>query len=269
MTNTTTAPAWAAFYVEPHEGLADDALVPTFCSRCGGSGLPLGASEFLPAGGLCFGECGGRPGPIGQETVADARAREKRRAQRIGREERARLKRVAARDALVEAARAAHPAELAWLEARQDGSSFARSLWEQLATFAGGDPKELTERQWAAVTRCVARDAEEAAKRSTAAPVEVGRRVLAGTVVTVKEVEGYMGGPAWKMLVELEDGSRVYGSIPRAIDDQLWTVEGAESFYAPLRGAKVTFTATVERSDRDPAFGFFSRPTKAVAELAA
>jgi hypothetical protein len=54
-----------------------------------------------------------------------------------------------------------------------------------------------------------------------------------------------------KMVVKVEQGWAVWGSVPEAIAIEVEV------------GDTVTFTATVTRSDRDPKFGFFKRPTKA------
>ena len=63
--------------------------------------------------------------------------------------------------------------------------------------------------------------------------------------------QGYMGGEQKKLLIETTDGWRVYGSCPGAI-------------YGADRGDVVRFDAKLQRSDKDPMFGFFSRPTKPV-----
>ena len=52
------------------------------------------------------------------------------------------------------------------------------------------------------------------------------------------------------MTVVLDNGARVWGTVPAAI-------------YEVGAGDTVTFTATFSRSDRDETFGFFKRPSKA------
>ena len=56
------------------------------------------------------------------------------------------------------------------------------------------------------------------------------------------------------MLVEFDDGNRVWGTVPKA----LFTGETSGP-----EGRRVVFTAKVERSGDDEHFGFFSRPSKA------
>jgi ribosomal protein L9 len=78
-----------------------------------------------------------------------------------------------------------------------------------------------------------------------------GRTMIEGRVVSTKRVEGFRG-MTLKMLVEVDtpEGSyRVFGSVPSGIRVD--------------RGDRVRITATLKRSDRDPSFGFFSRPTGA------
>lgn len=103
------------------------------------------------------------------------------------------------------------------------------------------------------VMRSMARDeriaAEREAQRAVSTPVVEGKGVIVGTVVSTKWHENDYGGRA-VMTVRDDRGFTVWGSVPRAIDN----VE---------RGNRVTFSATVERSDRDETFGFFKRPSKA------
>ena len=89
------------------------------------------------------------------------------------------------------------------------------------------------------------------------APVPSGRQDVTGTILGVKEVEGYlMGDTAWKMLVAVTtpagDAFKVYGTLPASIP-------GSPS---ELRGRRVSFRATLR--PREPGFGFFSRPSKGI-----
>ena len=103
-----------------------------------------------------------------------------------------------------------------------------------------------------------------------------GRQVIEGVVKSAKWVDttaGYREISTLKMTVEMDGGQRVYGTVPAAILDALTggVISGGD---APrderLKGRRVEFTATVEVSDNDPAFGFYSRPSKAsLVELVA
>jgi len=97
-----------------------------------------------------------------------------------------------------------------------------------------------------------AADKARAEAEAAAEPVpETDKRIhVQGEVLTVREQEGYMGATVRKMLVKTAQGFKLWGSVPSSI-------------YDIDRGAKVEFDCAVERSDKDPKFGFFTRPTKA------
>lgn len=77
-------------------------------------------------------------------------------------------------------------------------------------------------------------------------PLTAGRQPIKGTVVSLKNVAGDYGMQL-KMLVKLESGARVFGTVPTKI---------AETVKA---GDEVSLVATVQPKEAD--FGFFSRPT--------
>ena len=92
------------------------------------------------------------------------------------------------------------------------------------------------------------RDARDAAHQNGEDAPE-GRVEITGTVLCFKW-QGSDYGDVLKMLVQDDRGFRVWGSVPKSLDD-------AE------RDSRITFTATITQSDRDAKFGFFKRPTKA------
>lgn len=49
--------------------------------------------------------------------------------------------------------------------------------------------------------------------------------------------------------------------VPGGMD--AWSDHGPEVWLSGAKGRRVTFTATLEQSDREVGFGFFSRPAKA------
>ncbi len=118
----------------------------------------------------------------------------------------------------------------------------------------------LSERQVEAVRKGIVKSAEfearKAAEAKTATPVIEGRIVITGEVVSLKEVDSNYGTTT-KMVVKDDRGFRVYGTVPASID----SIDG--EFLR--KGHRVTFTATVKASEKDPTFGFYSRPTKASA----
>lgn len=130
----------------------------------------------------------------------------------------------------------------------QDKNYFLRSLKGQLERYG-----MLTTAQVEAFER-VMKQRDEAAARRLAEPIPTtpvveGRMHLEGEVLSVKWQDS-MYGMIEKMLVRLADANKVWGTVPNNISN----IE---------RGQKVSFTATVTRSDKDDHFGFFSRPTKA------
>jgi hypothetical protein len=133
---------------------------------------------------------------------------------------------------------------------------------------------ELSERQIEAVESAIVRDTERAVAKAAreaakAALVEAGvqapegRLVVEGEIVSVKEheTEDHFGNPitTWKMTVRTDAGWLAWSTLPAAIYDAVRWDAGLPS----LVGQRVTFTATLTRSDDDPLFAFAKRPTKA------
>lgn len=87
-------------------------------------------------------------------------------------------------------------------------------------------------------------------RKKESGPTPEGRVEMSGKVVSIKTKETQWGSTE-KMLVELENGSRVYGTVPTAICH----IE---------KGAQISFRATVTQSKDDHTFGFFKRPSNAV-----
>lgn len=85
-------------------------------------------------------------------------------------------------------------------------------------------------------------------------PAEVldGRATITGEIVAGKWRETEYGG-AYKIVVRDDRGFKVWGTAA----ETLW-----EDNEIP-NGIRVTFDARIRVADDDPAFGFFSRPTKA------
>lgn len=96
------------------------------------------------------------------------------------------------------------------------------------------------------------RMAEHDEKMKDTPALEEGRYTIEGVVVSTKAKDS-MYGTQYKMLVEMESGNRVWGTIPRSIDDEVWGTRGTVT---------VRFDAAVERSQDDDHFGFFKKPTK-------
>ena len=99
---------------------------------------------------------------------------------------------------------------------------------------------------------------------SLAGPVPEGRVPLEGKVVSVKEREGHWG-TEWKVVLQLPDGNRVWGTLPQSIIDEAIERAGGslDRWTDAVRGEQLKLTATVTRSDNDEHFGFYKRPAKA------
>ena len=105
------------------------------------------------------------------------------------------------------------------------------------------------------------------------------RQVVEGNIVSVKMKETQYGATN-KMLVQLDNGNRVYGSVPKSINEKLFgPIPGQYKYGGPFHtvdeerlarmkqtiacGRRVRFLAMVDPSNDDPHFGFFSRPSRA------
>ena len=101
------------------------------------------------------------------------------------------------------------------------------------------------------------RDLDDKARRAVSfdgqaheVPVILCRTRIRGTILGIKDVyDAY--GQHLKVRVQSEEGYTLYGSLPAALER-----EGAEE------GDFISFEARITQSDRDPFFGFFSRPLK-------
>ena len=253
---TTTANVDA---VRAQYGDDDTAVFGFDCGRCGGPGVI--PSYRHVEGGVCF-ECGGNGGHY-TKTVGQLVAAAKRRDTAAANK---------ARKAAATAAKLdAWKADNADLLARADATGCD---WYQNWRYAPDafQVANLTD----AVAEREARNAKEAARKADAQPVPTGKTAITGTVVSWKEVQNtfsYYAETILKVVVEDQRGFRVFGTCPAKLADAAY-----DAFYADrdrsldgsdvwkneaLKGAMVTFTATVEQSKDDPAFGFFKRATKA------
>lgn len=79
-------------------------------------------------------------------------------------------------------------------------------------------------------------------------PVSADRMLVEGEIVSSKWQDSPYGR-VQKMLVVCNAGFKLWGSVPKGVQAD--------------RGTKVRFLARVERSNNDPKFGFYSRPTSA------
>jgi len=231
------------------------------CDHCGKS---LSAIRFVAyavhrdsGDVVAFGHICGKD--LGYEDAFALAIAHARRAEQTAKET---AKRNAERDAWA----AAHPVENDILDAYKTefdegfgghyGSEFLASLVRARRLYGALSDKqtaaivdaETNRMKWGAERE--AREVEDA-ERPNLDP-GTGRQEWTGEVVAAKFQDNDFGGK-FVMTVRLADGNLIWGTIPNNI------LENVQE----LKGRTVTFTATVEVSDRDPHFGFYKRPTGA------
>lgn len=122
----------------------------------------------------------------------------------------------------------------------------------------------LTERQTEALLKVhktsMERDAKNADILANRVPVpDTGERIMfTGEIVGTKEVEdhySYNGGTITKLIIMDDRGFKMYGGLPSKVCSDYQVVD-------TLRGVRLEFYATVQRSKDDEYFGFYKRPTK-------
>lgn len=204
----------------------NDSLVMVTCPRCRGTGR---YGSF----GTCY-TCHGNGGEAVLQSVLDRRKRDRER--RAARKEEKRQREQAERRTAAAAFLDANPGLKAAFEADLDNArnqQILDDMHNKLIRWGS-----LSEKQVAFALRLANPTPEP-----PAGPVPEGRVEVEGEVLTLKTNDWGQ----YKMLVRLDNGAKLWGTCPAAID--------------PKRGDKVAFTATCKAKERS--FGFFSRPTKA------
>lgn len=114
----------------------------------------------------------------------------------------------------------------------------------------------LSERQVEALRKSAVKDAarkvarEEERKDSEPVPMTDEKIVVTGEITKLDLKDDGFGGTREVMTVKDDRGFLLWGTQPTKL-------------YEAKVGSRVTFTATVQRSDRDNFFGFFKRPSQA------
>ena len=232
------------------------------CKRCGGEGHFSYNGEHS----RCY-TCDDTDAKLGEQFSSEAEAQKwchgkaLRRAQAERKREREVAARMAAVTAKQEALRAEAPDVLEFLltvdtEATED--RFIRAMAANI-TYASEVDHPFTAKMIEAVRVNVARAAEKAAE-AAAHPAPVGRVAVTGEIASSKLVENDFGY-AYKILVKDDAGFRVWVSVPKALADEAEETHGF-GWFTQVNGRRLTFTATLNRSDDDVSFAFGSRPTK-------
>lgn len=214
------------------------------CDHCGARFYYGAAFRHRPTGDVIA---------VGNRCSADAFGRESRAAYEISRLK-ARVEALRRRQEATGAARAfldLNPGLDAALGAEH---YISRDLAAKLLKYGSLSVKQvaLAFKLAADVANRDAEDAEREAKVAVAPPWTAGRQDIDGVLLATKTVETDFGSST-KMLVELPDGRRCWGSVPEA----LWAGAG------PMRGRSVAFRATFQPAPGDPKFAFFKRPSNA------
>lgn len=225
------------------------------CTRCRGTGH----YSFDGVSTVCYG-CGNVPaGRLGvrvgtredaiQRTELLDRAQVLRDARREARAQNALDALKAAQQALPEDVREF----LDTIDRDTERSPFLRSMVDR---YNSQDLVKwgFSEKQTAAVRKVIQGRADDAAEKAKLGPIEEGRRVIEGVVQSIKTYESHYGVSV-KMLVVTTTGHKVFGTVPNSLLED----RGVDA----LVGLGVVFTATIEQSRDDEAFGVFKRPTKA------
>lgn len=221
------------------------------CRRCGGAGGWSGWPDFT-----CY-DCGGNGRGRMQHLKVYSKAKNAKldaaQAKRDAKRQAAFAAKCAARQASVDAASIVflkeHGPLISALKNFSDSVKFAASLIKSFTEFGS-----LTDNQIAAAQAFVAK---ETARPAPAAVIE-GRIEITGEVISSK-VQYSDYGKTPKMLVLDDRGFKVWGTVPKDVPGE----RNDEDEWLATRGTRVTFTATVSRSDNDKTFGFFKRPTQA------
>ena len=238
---------------------------PQSCSRCGGSGIWRGGFHHT---GVCYGcngdghGCDYKVKAYTEEAYARytkrVEANAKRKAEKYNLETAKLLEEFSDRLDELESIRAELRSELErGLDNR--ASEFINKVGATLLSYdsegAVDASRESIARSWIvksdktieALKQTVEkRKAEKKALENTP-DWEDGRLDVEGEILSVKWKDSDFGG-SYKMLVKLSDGRRCWGSVPSKLDE-------AEE------GDSVRFKATFSKSNDDPKFAFFKRPS--------
>lgn len=176
---------------------------------------------------------------VKRETIARERFDRIKRT----REEAARARRKAVAVEALAFAKAHGLVEAFKLACRGSQKSVARDMLKKLRAFGNLSPNAVA-------------FVQSMARACVAKPAPSGKVSFRGTVMTCKNQES-MYGTVSKMVVETEEGWKVWVTISQALAD-LVPGHGLDRF----KGLKVEMTCTLEKSDKDPSFAFGKRPSK-------
>lgn len=158
-----------------------------------------------------------------------------------------------------------HDPELADALTLRERSDFLEDLYRKLGRRPHSDKqREAAIRTAKGIRR---RDEQQAAWDAMShIPVPEGKQTVTGTVVSVRHEEsnfGYRPKVVTKMLVVDDRGFKVWVTCPAGLRNEIPDHPGEVTVGShDIAGSRVSFDATLQRSDRDERFGFGSRPSK-------
>jgi hypothetical protein len=147
--------------------------------------------------------------------------------------------------------------------------SWLRDGYEQYGSLTEKQIAKAEEIMAETVERVQRYEDEDERRKAGATPWENGRQEFPCTVVSLKlkdvpKHSYYDSGVAWKMIVQREDGSRLYCTAPSRLIDEAYrraqTEFDNDKIELSGRGMKLVLRANVTRADDDPIFAFGKRP---------
>lgn len=228
---------------------------PAQCDHCGAHVKFTAVWEHTPSGGIITtGEtCASHTMNVPDRMTLDIKRLRDRASARRDRERMAEETRKN-----IEETRKFEPEAVEILENYEGNNSFLQDVRDRFLKWG-----TLTERQASAVVTSYHRENKNNEERENeeSAPVVEGKITVTGEVKTVYFKENAYGSRL-VMIVKDDRGFKVWGSVPSSIQDV--PLKGSPELTRLLdQGDRVSFTATVTKSDRDETFGFMKRPTKA------
>lgn len=232
------------------------------CKRCGGTG----GGHWYQDGGICY-ECHGKNSRYNYAATVVGIAKSERKLEL----------RIAAKVRKAERKNAAFEERAA--NARTEFDAAYPGVGAKLADATHTILVDLREKldKWGSLSAAQVGLIEKLTAEANApkTSLEGGRREVTGTIVSCKYRDSAYGG-AWKIVLDLGDGTRIWGSLPGNVETLLTdhyydTYKGTETidFSALTKGATLTLTATITVSDDDVSFGFYKRPSKATLDAIA
>lgn len=141
-------------------------------------------------------------------------------------------------------------------DVRRRAAQSGRLSPAQIAAVARAFERIDQRAKWAAERAAEARRLAEAGVKAPE-----GRAVVVGVVKSAKQHVSHFG-ESIKIVVESAEGWKVWGTAPASLLGDLDTTV-IEEVQEAIVGKLISFTATLVRSDRDAAFAFAKRPSKA------